>query len=113
MMICSPVTLRRRVLPTADVLHRAAHVPHLKRIANGERLVERDGHGGEQIAEQRLHGKRDGDATDAWACQQRPTAFQRNSVVQSSRRDCIGADRQERGRDDTRGPRDYSLSSSP
>ena len=71
MMICSPVDAADARALHADVLDGAVEVVHLQRIADGEGLVERDRHRGEQIAQHRLHGERDRDAADAEAGEQR------------------------------------------
>ena len=55
----------------ADVLDRAVDIAELQRIADRERLVERDGHRGEQIAQHGLHGEGHRDAADAEAREQR------------------------------------------
>src|SRR5256714_9036328 len=48
-----------------DVLHLAAVILHRDRITHHERLVEHDGDGGKQVAEDVLHGERDGDTANS------------------------------------------------
>src|SRR5437762_2899379 len=49
----------------ADVLHLAAVILHRDRITHYERLVEHDGDRGKQVAENVLHGERDGDTANS------------------------------------------------
>ena len=71
MMICSPSTLRRRVLLMPMYSTVPLNVVDGQAIADHERPVERDRQRREQIAEHVLGGERDRDAADAEAGEQR------------------------------------------
>ena len=65
MMICSPVTLRMRVVLSPMCSTVPVIVIDADRVADVERLVEDDRQRGEEVAEDVLHGERDRDAADA------------------------------------------------
>ena len=70
-MICSPLSLRSRVVLMPMCSTVPVNVSIVKRIADDEGLVQRDRQRGEQIAEHVLQSQRHRDAADAQAGEQR------------------------------------------